>query len=240
MKQYRLKELIPEQLYPAPGPSPLKNKVIRRETARAQRIIEGQNFQIRRTLQKYNILMERQRQMIFKWRHEVLLGMLPGIFKSRLQEKYEALLPIVGERALLKAEWQVTLYYISSCWTEYLDFLSYTKESIHLVNMAGKIPISEFNKTAIQSYEKLLQTIEQEIIHALLRAEITVNGINMEKEGLKAPSSTWTYLVDDSPEQLGIIPMQMAFDPLSVILTTINLFWFGAGKYLLNKKNKLK
>ena len=240
MKQYRLKELIPEQLYPANSPESLDNKVIRRETARAQRIIEGQNFQIRRTLQKYNVLMERQRQMIFKWRYEVLFGMLPGIFKNRLQEKYEQLLPIVGERALLRAEWQVALYFISFCWTEYLDFLSYTRESIHLVHMAGKIPISEFNKTAIQSYEKLLETIEQEIVAVLSKAEITMNGIDMEKEGLKAPSSTWTYLIDDNPEQLGIIPMQLAFDPLSVMLTTINLAFFGARKFIFKNQKVLK
>ncbi len=230
MKQYRLKELIPEQLYPVNSPKPLDNRVIRRETARAQRIIEGQNFQIRRTLQKYNVLMERQRQMIFQWRYEVLFGRLPGIFRTRLQEKYARLLPVVGEGALLKAEWQITLYFISSCWTEYLDFLSYTRESIHLVNMAGKIPISEFNKIAIQSYEKLLETIEQETTTALAAAEITSNGVDLEKEGLKAPSSTWTYLIDDNPEQLGIIPMQLAFDPLSMILTTINLAFFGARK----------
>lgn len=240
MKQYRLKELIPEQLYPANQPDSLDNKVIRREAARAQRIIEGQNFQIRKTLQKYNVLMERQRQMMFKWRYEVLFGNLPGIFKNKLPGKYNQLLPVIGESALLKAEWQVTLYFISTCWTEYLDFLSYTRESIHLVHMAGKIPISEFNKTAIQAYEKLLQTIEEEIAAVLAKAEITANGIDMAKEGLKAPSSTWTYLIDDNPEQLGILPMQMTFDPLSVVLTSISLAFFGARKFIFKKQKALK
>lgn len=236
MKQYRLKELIPEQFYPVNSPEQLESRIIRRETARAQRIIEGQNFQIRKTLQKYNILMERQRQMIFQWRSQVLFGTLPGIFQKRLPEKYEQLLPVIGERGLLKAEWQLTLYFIRSCWTEYLDFLSYTRESIHLVNIAGKIPISEFNKTAIQAFDKLLETIGEEVVSALSTAEITPDGVDMEKEGLKAPSSTWTYLIDDSPEQLGIQPMQMAFDPVSVILTTINLAWFGARKH--RKRNQ--
>lgn len=240
MKQYRLKELIPEQLYPVNQPEPLDNKIIRREAARAQRIIEGQNFQIRRTLQKYNVLIEQQRQMIFKWRYEVLYGNLPGLFKSRLPEKYNQLLPVVGERALLRAEWQITLHFISTCWTEYLDFLSYTRESIHLVNLAGKIPISEFNKTAIQSYEKMIKTIEEEIVSALSKAEITENGVDMTKEGLKAPSSTWTYLIDDNPEQLGIMPIQMAFDPLSVLLSSISLAFFGAKKYIFKKQKALK
>ncbi len=240
MKQYRLKELIPEQFYPQNSPDPLDSRIIRRETARAQRIIEGQNFEIRRTLQKYNVLMERQRQMIFKWRYEVLYGFLPGTFKRKLPEKYEQLLPIAGEQGLLKAEWQLMLYFISFCWTEYLDFLSYTRESIHLVNLAGKIPISEFNKTAIASYEKLLETIEQEVASALLKAEITSDGIDMDKEGLKAPSSTWTYLIDDSAQQLGMVPMQMAFDPFSVMLTTASLVFFGARKFIFKKTKGIK
>jgi preprotein translocase subunit SecA len=240
MKQYRLKELVPEQLFPENSPDPVESKIIRRETARAQRIIEGQNFRIRRTLQKYNVLMERQRQMIFQWRTGVLFGKLPGIFRKRLPERYEQLLPVAGERGLMRAEWQLALYFISNCWTEYLDFLSYTRESIHLVHIAGKIPISEFNKTAIQAYEELLKTIEQEIVDVLAVAEITPDGIDMAKEGLKAPSSTWTYLIDDNPEQLGIIPMQLAFDPISVLLTTVNLAFFGAWKFVFKKEKVLK
>ena len=62
----------------------------------------------------------------------------------------------------------------------------------------------------------------------------------MEKEGLKAPSSTWTYLIDDSPEQLGIRPMQFALDPFSVILTTVNLALYRGKKNRENKTEKYK
>ena len=238
MKQYRLKELIPERLYPAESSRPVDVRVIWRETARAQRIIESQNFKIRQTLQMYNVLMERQREMIFNWRSEVLFGKLPGIFKSRLPDRYDSLLPVVGERALLIAERQLLLHFISSCWADYLDFLSYTKESIHLVNISGKIPVSEFNKIAIEGYKSLLADIEQEVVSVLSRAEITTYGINMEKEGLKAPSSTWTYLVDDSPEQLGIMPMSLAVDPLSIILSTAALAMSGWRKFRRHRKER--
>jgi hypothetical protein len=38
----------------------------------------------------------------------------------------------------------------------------------------------------------------------------------MGKEGLNAPTSTWTYLVDDRPEQLGINPI--AANPLGAVV----------------------
>ena len=43
----------PARYLPAPGPDPIDHPVVRREIARAQRIIEGQNFEIRRTLARY-------------------------------------------------------------------------------------------------------------------------------------------------------------------------------------------
>lgn len=240
MKQYRLKELIPGPLYPEDQSEPLENKVIRKEMERAQRIIEGQNFEIRRTLGKYSVIMERQRQMIYNLRRDVLCGMVPGLMQSVLPERYSMLLPTAGEGGLAKAERQASLHHIWACWADYLDFMSYTRESIHLVNMAGKIPISEYNKIAIDSFNKLKESIRDEIIATLAHAEITADGINMEKEGLKAPSSTWTYLVDDSPEQLGMVSMNLAFDPVSALLMGFTMTWFATRKYVFKKTKHLK
>jgi len=123
---------------------------------------------------------------------------------AKLSERFKKLLPVVGSEALIKAEKQVTLHFINKCWAEYLDYLSFVRESIYLVNMAGKVPLDEYNKIAIESFDKLIKEIEDEVIGVLSRAEINENGIDMKKEGLHAPSSTWTYLINDSPEQLGI------------------------------------
>ncbi|NTV89914.1 MAG: accessory Sec system translocase SecA2 [Clostridiales bacterium] len=236
MKQYKLKELIPERMWPEKSDRPVEDKVIRREAERAQRIIEGQNFEIRRTLNKYSILMEQQRRMIYDLRTDILFGRsLPGIFRERLPEKYAKLVSELGELPLKKAESQALLHYINKGWADYLDFLSYTRESIHLVNMAGKIPVSEFNKTAIEGYERLMEEINDETAAALERAEIGADGMDAEKEGLKSPSSTWTYLIDDKPEQLGISVMSMAFDPFSVILMSMSMSLIALRKRFLRK-----
>jgi preprotein translocase subunit SecA len=51
----------------------LTNKVIRKEIARAQRIIDGQNFEIRKTLWNYSSPIEKQRQVFHNKRKEILL-----------------------------------------------------------------------------------------------------------------------------------------------------------------------
>jgi preprotein translocase subunit SecA len=235
MKRYKLKELIPEGFYPKQQDEPVDNNVLAREIARGQRIIEQQNFEIHRTLDKYAIVIEQQRQMIWKLRMDILFdNAVSCVMKTRLVEKYRRLAAEFGEEVLIRAEKKVMLHFISRCWAEYLDYMSYVRESIHLVNLAGKIPVSEFNKTAITSFDKLKEDITDEVASVLERAEITRNGIDMDKEGLKAPSSTWTYLVNDRPEQLGIMQVPIAIDPLSILLS-VPVWAYAAMKQKMSK-----
>ena len=60
--RYGVGDLIPEKLYPSPQDEPLDNPFIRHEIARAQRIIEAQNAEIRQTLHHYSKLLEEQRR----------------------------------------------------------------------------------------------------------------------------------------------------------------------------------
>ena len=76
MKRYKLNELIPEGLYPEKQEVPLEGAVYAREIARGQRIIEQQNFEIHRTLDKYSIVIEQQRQIIFRFRMLLFVSMM--------------------------------------------------------------------------------------------------------------------------------------------------------------------
>jgi preprotein translocase subunit SecA len=208
MKRYKIKNLIPDSIYPKKQEGSVNNPIIPKRIADAQRIIEGQNYDIRRTLGKYAIITEQQRTTLHKWRENLLLNRaIPCLMPMKLSERYMMLSLEVGEEALRKAEVQVTLHFINKCWAEYLDYMSYVRESIYLVSIGGKVPVDEFNRISVRTFEKLMEEIEIEIIQTLANAEITKDGIDMEKEGLKAPTSTWTYLVNDRPEQLGINPM---------------------------------
>ena len=73
----------------------------------------------------------------------------------------------VGEEALRKAECQVTLHFINKCWAEYLDYMSYVRESIYLVNIGGRVPIDEFNRISVRTFGNLMEEIENEIIQTL-------------------------------------------------------------------------
>lgn len=52
----------------------------------------------------------------------------------------------------------------------------------------------------------MIKRINNEIIKTLLAIEITNDVIDLEKEGIKGPSSTWTYMINDSPDQFSNLP----------------------------------
>ena len=68
IRRYGVMNLIPEKHRPSPGMTAVEDPIVAREIARAQRIVEGQNFEIRRTLWKYSALVEEQRRLVTDWR----------------------------------------------------------------------------------------------------------------------------------------------------------------------------
>ena len=44
---------------------------------------------------------------------------------------------------------------------------------------------------------KLQQAIEERVVETFATAEITKDGIALDRAGLRGPSSTWTYLIND-------------------------------------------
>lgn len=62
LMRYGIESLIPARFVPNRSDEPIDNPVVRREIARAQRIMEGQHFEIRRTLWRYVSVVEERRR----------------------------------------------------------------------------------------------------------------------------------------------------------------------------------
>ena len=200
MGRYKLHELIPSKHLPQKQDAPIGNPIVAREIARAQRIIEGQNFEIRKNLRNYSFFVEEQRKILLQWRSDVLLDKEPlTLLATAEPERYGKLLSTVGGAILKQVEKQITLFHIDQCWTRHLAYIAHIREGIHLLGFAGKNPTFEFQKMALKAFDHLQQKIDEKIIKTFNAVIITENGIDAEQEGLKGPSSTWTYLINDNP-----------------------------------------
>ncbi|MFQ5517558.1 MAG: preprotein translocase subunit SecA [Acidimicrobiia bacterium] len=61
-----------------PEDVPIEHKMVSRAIERAQRQVEAQNFEIRKNVLKYDEVMNRQREVVYKWRSDILAGRDPA------------------------------------------------------------------------------------------------------------------------------------------------------------------
>ncbi|HEY7057899.1 MAG TPA: hypothetical protein VH458_15295, partial [Vicinamibacterales bacterium] len=108
--RYGIKGLMAGRFAPDKRTEQVDHPVAVREVARVQRIVEGQNLEIRKTLWKYASIVERQRQIVMEWRQAILTGAQAPEIWQRALDRRARLAAAAGEDALQEAERRVTLH----------------------------------------------------------------------------------------------------------------------------------
>lgn len=197
--RHGIHELIPERIRNQQVETPLNNRIINREVDRAQRIIEGKNFDIRKNLWKYAYFLELQRRVIHGLRQDTLEDDFESILKKKDPGHYEHLVNVHGEEVLRKAEAAVIRAIIDRRWSDYLRETDLVRQSIHMLALGGMNPLREYQKSLHESFGDLRQRIDDEVVYVMLNIRITADGPDLGEHGLITPASTWTYLINDNP-----------------------------------------
>ncbi|MEN6561082.1 MAG: accessory Sec system translocase SecA2 [Acidobacteriota bacterium] len=184
--------------------APVESGLLRRDILHGQRVIEGRNLDIRRALWDYSTLAETQRRIVAGWRDAAFgpAGEDPeGAPFPTSPELREAGAARLGAEAFDRAARRAALVQIDAVWADHLAWLADLREGIHLVSIGRLEPLLEYQKAATDAFLGLEGRI-RDAIETTLRPIIARGGpVDLEAAGLKGPSSTWTYLVDD--DQLG-------------------------------------
>ena len=99
---------------------------------------------------------------------------------------------------------RAALFHIDDAWADHLAWLADLREGIHLVSIGRKEPLQEFQKAATGAFLELEDRIGA-AIDSTLRSLIAREGpVDLEAAGLKGPSSTWTYLVNEDQFGWGV------------------------------------
>lgn len=179
---------------------PICNTETAKRIAHVQRVIEGESFEIRRTLRIYSHLLEVQRQIICKDREALLFGLKsPKALQKQDPELRRKLVADWGDDVIVDAERQVTLIHLDWCWSDHLAHAAEIREGIHLASFGGFNAYDVFNKEMNLEFNAFLSHVEEQVVETMRTATFTKDGINLKKEGLKAPSSTWTFMINDNP-----------------------------------------
>jgi preprotein translocase subunit SecA len=204
--KYGIGGLIPARFVPPKSDQPIDHPVVLREIARAQRIVEGQNFEIRKTLSRYSSVIDDQRQLLMARRQALLHGSEAPALWRRDPGRRERLVKNQGESAVDRAERDVTIAAIDKEWVEHLAVVADLREGIHLVTLGGLDPLTHYTTEAVKSFERAGEAIDRAVTAELERLAAGRGTLDSARPDLKGPSATWTYLVNDDPfrNQIGM------------------------------------
>ena len=186
-------------------PPPDEDGVVRHKHAQyvvghAQRVAEGANLDIHRNTWRYTRLLELQRAQVLENREKVLNGDAGAeALRGAAPERYAELRESVGEEALEAACRQIVLYHLDECWSDHLAYLADLREGIHLRVLGRQNPLDEFHKEAVRAYGNLMDEVARRSVATFEEATITEAGLDLAEAGLKRPTATWTYLVQENP-----------------------------------------
>ena len=200
IQRYGIRDLLPIQYRTLRQDEPIEDPAVARAIGQSQQTIENQTCEIRRTLWRYASLIEEQRRHVQQRRQAILMDRLPlNLLPTRAQQRYRELSSIVGKEVLQDVEKQITLFHIDRCWAEHLAQVAEIRENIHLRVFANQDPLDEFHKAVGREFADLPGRIDEQILITFRSAQINENGLDLDREGLRGPSSTWTYLINDNP-----------------------------------------
>jgi preprotein translocase subunit SecA len=206
MIKYRLDELLPPQLLNIKADGEIDNSAVRKEVARIQRICDGQNLEIKKTLNQYSHLLEKQRTVLFQRRQDVLYEEAAvTFFQQESPRHFKKLASVLDYTQLCHICRSILLYKIDSTWSTFLAQVADVREGIHLKRLGGREPYIEFQKISIELFDEHLENMDVELIKLFDSLNVS-SEINLEELGIKAPGATWTYLINDNTfeNQLGI------------------------------------
>jgi preprotein translocase subunit SecA len=210
--RYGIREFLPQE-----GPDSARetdDATVHREIERAQRIIEGQTFEIRRSLWRYSSLVERHRRLFGAQREQVLRGESLPPTAGELGGRHAALQKEFDRPVLRDVERRITLAAMDRCWPHHLARVAHIRSGMHLFGLVrgggglggssvfglgGPAPIDEFHSRANDSYAQMNREVHEMIVRTFETAKIGRDGLDLDDVGLRAPSSTWTYLIQENP-----------------------------------------
>jgi preprotein translocase subunit SecA len=93
---------------------------------------------------------------------------------------------------------QVFLFRLDQFWADHLLFVEEVREGISLERYAGRDPGLEYLRRVGDAFEEGLTEVERSVQEAYERMCHDPAAATLERLGIRRPSSTWTYQVDDA------------------------------------------
>lgn len=191
---------VPEGIPSDEDTGEITDAAAHRQINHAQRVAEGVDLEIHRNTWRYTRLIERQRAELLRYRDELLrTETATTLLREAESGRCDELEDSLGEESLRRVCREIVLFHLDQLWADHLAFLTEVRETIHLRALAKETPLDEFHRTAVPAFRRIKDELAKRSAKTLLEAEITGENADLAGAGVKRPTSTWTYLVQDNP-----------------------------------------
>jgi preprotein translocase subunit SecA len=171
------------------------------QIAHIQRVIEGENLEIHRTLRKYSHLIEQQRKQVQQYRSQALTGSSdPMPLAANDDDRRLDYVQRYGRDTFTRVDRRLTLQTIDECWSDYLERVAEIREGIHLVSMGGMNTMDVFNHEVAKTFRTFLRRVNEKKTLAIEQFfQNRDTGQIADDDISNGSSATWTYMVNDNP-----------------------------------------
>ncbi len=177
-----------------PEDEPIQNRLVSRAIENAQAKIEGLNFDRRKHVLDYDMVMNHQRTIIYERRNDLLFGGESDIlaFLERaleetvgadelvaIREQIERKRQELGSEDFVMAVRQLALQTIDMHWVNHLETMDYLQSAVRLRQIGQRDPLVEYRKEGLAAFKEMERIIFASVIKLLPTLTLT-----------KAPSVT--------------------------------------------------
>ena len=186
----------------------IEHKMVSNAVERAQKKVEGRNFDIRKQLLEYDDVANDQRRVIYDQRNEIL-AFSEEQLRERLQtmhrEAYAAKIEAAGEKLIRRFEKQVMLQVLDTRWKEHLQSMDHLRRGIHLRGYAQKNPKQEYKRESFELFQQLLEHIKADVTrilsHVQVRQPEEVDALEQQRREALARETATAASRHDTPAQ---------------------------------------
>ena len=180
----------------------ITNKNIDYHIAHIQRVIEGQNHEIRTTLNKYAYMLEEQRIINQEKRESLLSDQNPDVLLDNIQGWQNLITDIeakVEKSEVKNTLKQIQLYELDSGWVDFLEYVNYIREGIHLVSLGREDPLYHYHLQIIEAFDNVNEEVNESIFKEIEKFAQQGEKYRSKKiADVTTPTATWTYIISDN------------------------------------------
>ena len=167
--------------------TPIENKMLTRAIENAQTTVESRNFQSRKSVLEYDDVMNKQREIIYAQRRQVLDGLdIKGAVEfsdeeipSKTQEDFDEAFIAAAEKTYEAKEQEVTtpimrelervimLRVVDEYWMDHIDAMDDLKQGVRLQGYGNNNPVDVYKRESLEMFEEMVSAIQDETVRRL-------------------------------------------------------------------------